>query len=158
MGYLICKNCEVYYEIDKDINDFDTCENCGEKLNYYDSFDDYYKEAEYYNEVEHLEHSYESEDKSQVFAGYMTQEQFIAVLIDEFKPTKKENLIIIFAFASSVLLFFLLFIIPLNQTYVGIMLMLSFILFGVGLLMVIWKLFKLFGPFWQFWWMIRTIK
>ena len=42
MGYLICDNCDIYYEIDEDFNDFDTCENCGEKLKFYSSFDDYY--------------------------------------------------------------------------------------------------------------------
>ena len=44
MGYLICGNCDVYYEIDEDFNDFDTCENCGNKLKFYSSFDDYYNE------------------------------------------------------------------------------------------------------------------
>lgn len=44
MGYLICDNCDIYYEIDEDFNDFDTCENCGNKLKFYDSFDDYYNE------------------------------------------------------------------------------------------------------------------
>ena len=44
MGYLICDNCDVYYEIDEDFNDFDTCENCGNKLKFYSSFDDYYNE------------------------------------------------------------------------------------------------------------------
>ena len=43
MGYLICDNCNVYYEIDEDFIDFDTCENCGNKLKVYSSFDDYYK-------------------------------------------------------------------------------------------------------------------
>lgn len=44
MGYLICDNCDIYYEIDEDFNDFDTCENCGDKLKFYSSFDDYYNE------------------------------------------------------------------------------------------------------------------
>jgi len=44
MGYLICDNCDVYYELVGDLNDFDTCENCGNKLKFYDSFDDYYNE------------------------------------------------------------------------------------------------------------------
>lgn len=44
MGYLICDNCDVYYEVDEDFNDFDTCENCGDKLKFYNSFDDYYNE------------------------------------------------------------------------------------------------------------------
>ena len=42
MGYLICDNCDIYYEVDSDFNDFDTCENCGNKLEFYSSFDDYY--------------------------------------------------------------------------------------------------------------------
>ena len=42
MRYLICDNCDVYYEVDEDFNDFDTCENCGNKLNFYSSFDEYY--------------------------------------------------------------------------------------------------------------------
>ncbi|MCZ3367334.1 MULTISPECIES: nuclease-related domain-containing protein [Methanobacterium] len=43
MGYLICDNCDIYYELDEDFNDFDTCQNCGNKLNFYSSFDEYYK-------------------------------------------------------------------------------------------------------------------
>lgn len=58
MGYLICKNCELYYEVNKDFIDFDTCEKCGEKLKYYDSIDDYYNEAEY------LDHPYETKNKT----------------------------------------------------------------------------------------------
>lgn len=77
MGYLICKNCEVYYEADKVINDFDTCEKCGGKLKYYNSLDDYYKEAEYEKKVEYLDHSYGCENKSSVFTDYITPEQFI---------------------------------------------------------------------------------
>lgn len=42
MGYLICDNCDIYYELDEDFNDFDTCQNCGNKLNFYSSFDEYY--------------------------------------------------------------------------------------------------------------------
>lgn len=44
MGYLIFDNCDVYYEVDRDFNDFDTCENCGNKLKFFSSFDDYYNE------------------------------------------------------------------------------------------------------------------
>ena len=44
MGYLICDNCDIYYKIDEDFIDFDTCENCGNKLKFYSSFDDYYNE------------------------------------------------------------------------------------------------------------------
>ena len=47
MGYLICDNCDVYYEIDEDFIDFDTCENCGDKLKFYSSFDDYYNKKNY---------------------------------------------------------------------------------------------------------------
>lgn len=42
MGYLICDNCDIYYEVDGDFNDFDTCQNCGDKLKFHSSFDDYY--------------------------------------------------------------------------------------------------------------------
>ncbi len=44
MGYLICDNCDIYYEVDEDFNNFDICENCGDTLKFYNSFDDYYKE------------------------------------------------------------------------------------------------------------------
>jgi hypothetical protein len=56
MGYLICDNCDVYYEVDEDINDFDICEECNSKLKYYNSFDDYFNEAKY------SKHSYEREN------------------------------------------------------------------------------------------------
>ncbi len=42
MGYLICDNCNVYYEVDGNSNDFDTCQKCGSKLEFYSSFEDYY--------------------------------------------------------------------------------------------------------------------
>lgn len=124
MGYLICKNCEIYYESDECSNDWGTCEKCGGTLKYYDNFDDYYNEAEYYNEMEYLEHTYGSEDDSRVFTDYITQEQLIAVLIDEFKPTKKENLIIIFTFVLSVLVFLISFI-----SHTSIEIVLAIILF-----------------------------
>ena len=46
MGYLICCNCEIYYEVedDFDIESFNICEACGDKLKFYDSMDDYYNE------------------------------------------------------------------------------------------------------------------
>lgn len=46
MGYLICDNCDIYFEVedDFDIVSFDICEQCGNKLKLYDSFDDYYNE------------------------------------------------------------------------------------------------------------------
>jgi hypothetical protein len=46
MSYLICNNCEVYYEIEEDFNldSLDTCEKCGNKLKLYKKFDDYYNE------------------------------------------------------------------------------------------------------------------
>ena len=153
MGYLICKNCEIYYEADKSFNDFNTCDKCGGKLKYYDSFDDYYNEAEYYKEVEYLGRTYGSEDDSGVFTDYVTQEQLIAVLIDEFNPTKKENLIIIFTFALSVLVFLISFI-----SHTGIEIVLAVVLFCLVILMIFLKLFKRFGPFWQFWWIMRPFK
>ena len=46
MGYLICGNCDIYYEVEDDFDkeSFDNCEQCGEKLKFYYSFDDYYNE------------------------------------------------------------------------------------------------------------------
>ena len=46
MGYLICNNCDIYYEVEDefDIESFETCEYCGDNLNLYNSFDDYYNE------------------------------------------------------------------------------------------------------------------
>lgn len=46
MPYLICDNCEIYYEIEENfnLNSFDTCENCDNKLKLYNSFDDYYND------------------------------------------------------------------------------------------------------------------
>ena len=38
MGYLICDNCQIYYEVEDDIDKFDNCEQCGEKLKFYYSF------------------------------------------------------------------------------------------------------------------------
>ena len=48
MPYLICNNCEIYYEIDSnfDFSDFNTCEKCGGDLKYYENFDEYYKEKD----------------------------------------------------------------------------------------------------------------
>ncbi len=45
MPYLICDNCNVYYEIDDDfdISELENCEKCGEKLEYYESMDEYYQ-------------------------------------------------------------------------------------------------------------------
>lgn len=44
MPYLICNECEIYYEIDSDfnINDLNNCEKCGRGLKYYHNFDEYY--------------------------------------------------------------------------------------------------------------------
>ena len=46
MGYLICDNCNIFYEVDDDfiLESFDICEDCGDKLKFYDSFDEYYNE------------------------------------------------------------------------------------------------------------------
>lgn len=45
MPYLICDECQIYYEIDSDfdINELKGCELCNKKLEYYESFDEYYK-------------------------------------------------------------------------------------------------------------------
>jgi ABC-type multidrug transport system fused ATPase/permease subunit len=44
MPYLICNECEIYYEIEPDFNPeaLKTCEKCGLQLKYYENFDDYY--------------------------------------------------------------------------------------------------------------------
>lgn len=153
MGYLICKNCEVYYEADDSSNNLSTCEKCGGNLKYYDSFDDYYNETEYSNEVEHLGRTYGIKEDSGVFADYITQEQLIAVLIDEFKPTKNENLMIIFTFVLSVLVFLVSFI-----SHTGIEIVLTLVLFFSGILMIFFKLFRRFGLLWPFWWIMRPFK
>jgi hypothetical protein len=46
MPYLICDNCEIYYEIEENfnLNSFDTCENCDNNLKLYNNLDDYYKD------------------------------------------------------------------------------------------------------------------
>jgi len=48
MSYLICNKCEIYYEIDENFNldNLDTCEICGNKLELYNSFDEYYNDKE----------------------------------------------------------------------------------------------------------------
>ena len=57
---------------------------------------------------------------------------------------KKDNLVIIFAFASSILVFFLTIpTLSLNYNYDVLMRMLSVILFSVGFLMVCWKIVRL---------------
>ena len=44
MPYLICNECEIYYEIEPDFDPeaLKTCEKCGLQLKYYENFDDYY--------------------------------------------------------------------------------------------------------------------
>ncbi len=64
MPYLICDECEVYYEIDSDfnINDLNTCEKCSRDLRYYHDFDEYYKEKDpafIYEKEADLDKSYE---------------------------------------------------------------------------------------------------
>lgn len=46
MPYLICDNCQIYYEIEDNFNldSLDTCENCNNKLKLYNIFDDYYND------------------------------------------------------------------------------------------------------------------
>lgn len=47
MSYLICDECEIYYEIDSDfnVNYLNTCEKCGGDLKYYNNFNDYYNDS-----------------------------------------------------------------------------------------------------------------
>ncbi len=49
MPYLICNECEIYYEIYPDSNHSPpkTCEKCGKELDYYENFDDYYKKENF---------------------------------------------------------------------------------------------------------------
>ena len=130
MGYLICKKCEVYYEVDEDSNDSETCEKCGGKLKYYDSFDDYYKEAE----------SCEMENKSQ----YRGQE-IIAVLIDEFKPPmKKDNLIIILTFALAILIWLISLLLLFYSSYYSMLtFILALVLWVVTLMLFFWRVNRL---------------
>ncbi len=70
MPYLICDECEIYYEIDSDFNikDLNTCEKCRGNLKYYHNFDEYYEEK-YSTPV------YEKEvdlDKLNTFPNYNT--------------------------------------------------------------------------------------
>ena len=65
------------------------------------------------------------------------------VIIDEFTSMKKDNLIIILAFVSSVFLFSLLFILPLNDHGVVRLLILAMVLFMVGLLLFFFKILRL---------------
>ena len=45
MPYLICNECEIYYEIEPDFDPhtLKNCEKCGLQLKYYENLDDYYK-------------------------------------------------------------------------------------------------------------------
>jgi len=46
MHYLICSNCDIYYEIEEnfDLDSLNNCEKCGAKLKKYKSLDEYYNE------------------------------------------------------------------------------------------------------------------
>lgn len=51
MPYLICDNCKIYYEVDENYSyERDTCENCGGRLKFYNSFDEYYGPNSYERE------------------------------------------------------------------------------------------------------------
>lgn len=76
----------------------------------------------------------------------MNQKETIEFVIDEFKPMKEDNLVIIFAFASSGLIFFLaifisIFISPDTQ-YFTLALTLAMISFVVGMIMLSLKIFR----------------
>lgn len=65
-------------------------------------------------------------------------------IIDEFKPTRKDNLIIIIAFVLSILIILQFILInPSNDNYIVIYLILSIFLFGIGLLLLYLKIFRL---------------
>jgi hypothetical protein len=66
MGYLICEKCNVSQEVEEDfdIGSFDICEDCGSKLNLYDTFDDYYNEYSVINRESIVRRKGYSEKKS----------------------------------------------------------------------------------------------
>ncbi len=67
MPYLICDNCEIYYEVDSDFNikDLDTCEKCGTGLKYYHNFDEYYEK-----DFHHVHEKEADLDNSYTFSTY----------------------------------------------------------------------------------------
>lgn len=60
MPYLICENCNIYYEIDDDFNihELEKCEQCEEELKYYQNMDNYFEETvdDTFNEIHHDDH------------------------------------------------------------------------------------------------------
>ncbi|HML04698.1 MAG TPA: nuclease-related domain-containing protein [Methanobacterium sp.] len=60
MPYLICEECNIYYEIedDFDLRELENCGECGKKLKYYETIDEYYNESDQ-NQID-TEDSYSS--------------------------------------------------------------------------------------------------
>ena len=82
MPYLICNECEIYYEIESDFDPdaLKTCEKCGSQLKYYENFDDYYKN-------ENINHNaYEDEGNFSTYSKYtkITTAGFILAIIGLF--------------------------------------------------------------------------
>ena len=94
MPYLICDECEIYYEIESDFDPgtLKTCEKCGAKLKYYENFDEYYKK-ENLNST-----TYESETNSNIHSNYakITTAGFILAVIGLF--------VLAFAYVSPIFL------------------------------------------------------
>jgi hypothetical protein len=65
MGYLICDKCGGYYKLDKgeSADDFDDCQ-CGGKLRYVDSLDEYLNDEQYKTKYSNIEESTLNLDKT----------------------------------------------------------------------------------------------
>lgn len=82
MPYLICNECEIYYEIEPDFDPeaLKTCEKCGLQLKYYENFHDYYNN-------ENINHNaYENEENFNTHSKYVkiTTAGFILAIIGLF--------------------------------------------------------------------------
>lgn len=82
MPYLICNECEIYYEIEPDFDPeaLKTCEKCGLQLEYYENFDDYY------NNENINPNAYEDEENFNTHSKYakITTAGFIIAIIGLF--------------------------------------------------------------------------
>ena len=82
MPYLICDDCEIYYEIESDFNPdtLKACEKCGLQLKYYENFDDYYKSKNINNTDYKAEENYNTHSKY----GKITTAGFIIAIVGLF--------------------------------------------------------------------------
>lgn len=81
MPYLICEECEIYYEIESNFDSaLKTCEKCTAELEYCENFDDYYKKKNI------NPNSYEDEEKFNTHSKYakITTAGFIIAIIGLF--------------------------------------------------------------------------